>query len=114
MCWDATLHQDGRIRECKAVDLSNGGTKIRIDVRLPINSCVVLVIDRLGQFPGEVRWQDKNFAGISFLQDQVHDGFGENRPGQAAPCSPVPGHAGSQTPAILRKGWRCNSPSCRA
>ena len=36
---------------------------------LTINSWVVLLIDRLGSFPGEVRWQDESFAGIQFLQD---------------------------------------------
>jgi len=55
--------------KCKAVDLSDGGAKIRINERLPINSWVALVVERLGIFPGEVRWQDESFAGIHFLQD---------------------------------------------
>jgi hypothetical protein len=67
--WNAKLHQDGCILDCKAVDVSAGGAKIRIDERLPINSWVVLSIDAVGNFPGEVRWQDKSFAGIRFLQD---------------------------------------------
>jgi hypothetical protein len=67
--WDATLHQDGRAWECKVVDVSPGGAKIRIGERLTINSEVMLTIDRRGDFPGEVRWQDGNFAGICFLED---------------------------------------------
>jgi PilZ domain len=66
---DATLQQDGRTWECKAADISPGGVKIRIYERLTINSQVVLTIDRLGNFPGEVRWQDEDFAGIHFLED---------------------------------------------
>jgi predicted LPLAT superfamily acyltransferase len=67
--WDATLHQDGRMMNCKVVDLSDGGAKIRIDQRLASNSWVALVVERLGIFPGEVRWQDERFAGICFMQD---------------------------------------------
>jgi hypothetical protein len=67
--WDARLHQDGRTWECKVVDISPGGAKIRIAERLTINSEVMLTIDRRGDFPGEVRWQEENFAGIRFLED---------------------------------------------
>ena len=67
--WDTELHQEGRIWPCKAVDVSPGGAKIRIDERLAVGSWVVLVIEDLGSFPGEVRWQDESFAGIGFLQD---------------------------------------------
>ena len=67
--WNVKLHQDDRIWECEAVDISPGGVKIRIDERLAINSTFVLAIDRFGRFPGEVRWQNENFAGIRFLED---------------------------------------------
>jgi hypothetical protein len=30
---------------------------------------VLLTIGRIGSFPGEVRWQDENLAGIRFLED---------------------------------------------
>jgi PilZ domain len=67
--WDATLQQDGRTWECKAIEISPGGVRIRIRERLTINSQVMLTIERLGNFPGEVRWQDEDFAGINFLED---------------------------------------------
>jgi hypothetical protein len=67
--WDAKLHQDGRIFECEAFHVSPGGARIRINERLAINSRVVLAINRGGSFPGEVRWQNENFAGIRFLED---------------------------------------------
>ena len=67
--WDAKLHQGGRIWECEAVDACPGGVKIRIEERLAINSRVVLAIDHLGSFQGEVLWQTQEFAGIRFLED---------------------------------------------
>jgi PilZ domain len=67
--WDARLHQDGCTLECKVVDVSPGGAKIRIDERLTIDSRVMLTIARIGDFSGEVRWQDENFAGARFLAD---------------------------------------------
>jgi PilZ domain len=69
LSWNAKLHQDGYIWKCKAVDISPGGVKIQTDERLAINSRVLLTIGRVGSFPGEVRWQDENFAGIRFLED---------------------------------------------
>jgi PilZ domain len=67
--WDASLQQDGRTWECKAVEISPGGARIRIGERLTLNSQVTLRIERFGNFPGEVRWQDEDFAGIDFLED---------------------------------------------
>ena len=67
--WDVMLNQNGRIWKCNAFDISTGGIKIRIAEPLAINTRVVVAIDRAGNFPGEVRWQDKGLAGIAFLED---------------------------------------------
>jgi hypothetical protein len=67
--WNAKLHRDGRILDCKAVDVPSGGVKIRIDEPLAINSRVLLTIDPVGSFPGKVQWQDETFAGIHFLRE---------------------------------------------
>jgi PilZ domain len=67
--WSARLHRDGRVLECAALHISAGGARIRIRERFRIDSTVVLVIDRLGAFPGEIRWQRGNCAGIRFLED---------------------------------------------
>ena len=67
--WDVMLNQNGRMWKCTAFDISPGGIKIRIAQPLPINSRVVIAIDRAGNFPGEVRWQDRGLAGIGFLED---------------------------------------------
>ena len=67
--WDAKLHQGARTFECEALHISPGGARIRINERLAINSRVMLAINRYGSFPGEVRWQNENLAGIRFLED---------------------------------------------
>ena len=67
--WDATLHENDRILRCTACDISAGGAKVRITERLAVNSQVVLTIDRLGSFPGEIRWQNENYVGICFLEE---------------------------------------------
>jgi PilZ domain len=56
--WSATLHRDGRVLECPTLHISAGGARIRTSDRFEINSTVVLVIDRVGAFPGEIRWQE--------------------------------------------------------
>ena len=67
--WSAKLHRDGRVLECLTLHISAGGARIRISERFEINSTVVLVIDRLGAFPGEIRWQEGDHAGVSFMED---------------------------------------------
>ena len=67
--WDVMLNQNGRNWRCQAFDISPGGIKIRIAEPLAINSRVVIAVDRVGNFPGEVRWQNKGIAGIAFLDD---------------------------------------------
>ena len=67
--WSAKLHRDGRVLECQTLHISAGGARIRISERFEINSTVVLVIDRVGAFPGELRWQEGDYAGISFMED---------------------------------------------
>jgi hypothetical protein len=67
--WSARLHRDGRVLECPTLHISAGGARIRISQRFEINSTVVLVIDRVGAFPGEIRWQRGNYVGIRFMED---------------------------------------------
>ena len=67
--WHADLHVGGRSWECKVVDVSPGGVKIMINDALAINSRVIIAIERAGTFPGEVLWQNQEFAGIQFLEE---------------------------------------------
>ena len=66
--WIGKLHRDGCILECEIFDISAEGAKIRGVKHLAINSTVVLEIDRLGMFPGEIRWQAADHTGIGFLE----------------------------------------------
>jgi Bacterial extracellular solute-binding proteins, family 5 Middle/PilZ domain len=63
--WSARLHRDGRVLECQTLHISAGGARIRISERFAINSTVVLVIDRVGVFSGEIRRQEDDYAGVS-------------------------------------------------
>ena len=67
--WSATLHANDRSLACAACDISKGGARIRVAERLAVNSKVVLTIDRLGSFLGEIRWQRENYAAIRFLEE---------------------------------------------
>jgi hypothetical protein len=67
--WSATLHDNDRSLDCAACDISAGGAKIHIGERLTVNSKVLLTIDRIGSFPGEVRWQRDDYAAIRFLEE---------------------------------------------
>ena len=66
--WTAKLHRDGGILECEVFDISAEGAKARIEASPAINSTVVLEIDRLGMFPGEICWHRANQIGIRFLE----------------------------------------------
>src|SRR5262245_16167729 len=50
--WSGRLHRDGRVMECQTIHISAGGARIRISERFAINSTVLLVVDRVGAFPG--------------------------------------------------------------
>jgi hypothetical protein len=104
--WNAKLHQDGRIWKCKAVDISPGGAKVRIDERLTINSWVLLTVDHVGSFPGEVRWQNDNVAGIRFLEDAavVEERLSKHSLGSArCDASPIRGSECDSSPMrVLR------------
>jgi hypothetical protein len=66
--WNGKLHRDGYILECEIFDISAEGAKVRSIEHLAINSTVILEIDRLGMFPGEIRWQPADHTGIRFLE----------------------------------------------
>ena len=67
--WSATLYENDRSLDCAACDISAGGAKIRISERLTVNSKVLLTIDRIGSFLGEIRWQRDDYAAIRVLEE---------------------------------------------
>ncbi|MGH6945353.1 MAG: PilZ domain-containing protein [Geminicoccaceae bacterium] len=66
--WNARLRRDGSIFACEVFDVSSEGAKARIVHAPPIDATVVLEIDRLGMFCGEIRWRTANQIGIRFLE----------------------------------------------
>jgi hypothetical protein len=54
-------------RECQLIDMSQGGAKIRSNLRLEIADRVRLEIDGLGILSGVVRWVRDGHAGIAFV-----------------------------------------------
>jgi hypothetical protein len=75
------LYQRGKVVECVVNNLSAGGAGLIFEVRLlhqedmevKVGAMVTLTIDRYGDLPGTIAWNDGQYAGIQFLQepDQV-------------------------------------------
>ena len=65
----AKLHYDGVIWDCEVLDVSDNGAGVRVAYSLLIGAAVMLKINRLGVFPGKVRWQSGDRVGIQFLED---------------------------------------------
>ena len=66
--WSGRLHRDGVVLECEIFDVSAEGAKARVAVHMAVKATVVLEIDRLGMFAGEIRWRTANQIGIRFLE----------------------------------------------
>jgi PilZ domain len=66
--WNGRLHRDGAVLECEVFDISAEGAKARLAMQLAVNATVVLEIDRLGMFAGEIRWRTADQVGIRFLE----------------------------------------------
>jgi hypothetical protein len=66
--WRGRLYRDGSVLECEIFDVSAEGAKARLAGDLPVNATIVLEIDRLGMFPGEIRWHTANEVGVQFLE----------------------------------------------
>jgi hypothetical protein len=66
--WNGRLYRDGDVLECEIVDVSAEGARARLAVRMVVNATVVLEIDRLGMFPGEISWHAANEIGVRFLE----------------------------------------------
>jgi hypothetical protein len=66
--WNGRLHRDGVVLEYEIFNVSAEGAKARLAVHMAVNATVVLEIDRLGMFAGEIRWRTANEIGIRFLE----------------------------------------------
>ena len=68
--WNAALRCGDTTSDCQVLDISAGGSRIRLAEPLPVRSEVVLVVDRVGRVPGQIIWRRGNYAGIQFLEDR--------------------------------------------
>jgi len=57
---------DARETPCKVVDISPSGAQLRIDAPLAAETSVVLYIDGLGRFEGDIAWHRDERCGIRF------------------------------------------------
>ncbi len=68
--WSGELHTGGRGLTCRVQNISAFGAKVRLAEPLTSKvSKVSLRVERYGEFPGEVVWQDGPILGISFDDD---------------------------------------------
>jgi hypothetical protein len=64
----AELSFGGESIECSAIDISEGGAKIRFKSD-PFKK-IILSIPPFGEIEGEVIWKDEEYVGIKFIGDQ--------------------------------------------
>lgn len=64
--FDAVLETAGSREICRLVDISQGGTKIRMEFAPAVGAKIVIDVEGLGAIPGVVRWARKGAVGIVF------------------------------------------------
>ena len=69
VAWSGVLRDDRGAVKFDVLDVSAGGARLRTSRTLRMNTKVMLDIDRVGGFLGEVVWLDPDRAGIRFLED---------------------------------------------
>jgi len=52
----------------EALDISQGGVKIAIEHKLPVDADVVVTLDGFRPLPGIIRWAKEGYCGIGFIQ----------------------------------------------
>src|SRR5579863_10703932 len=72
--WAASLETaQGRV-DCQIVDISPGGSKVRLDKALGPDNPVTLIIGDIGEFHGVVAWEESGHAGIRFTAGDLSNG----------------------------------------
>ncbi len=61
------LFSGGEMVDCVVLNISAGGAKVRVLQPLEFDSAVRLRVERFGDFPGVVAWQDGAYIGLQFL-----------------------------------------------
>ena len=70
--WSGRIHAAGRVAECRVLNISAVGAKVRLLESLQHGTQVSLMIDRFGEFPSDVVWQEGEYLGIDF-RDEPED-----------------------------------------
>ncbi|MEM7224642.1 MAG: PilZ domain-containing protein [Pseudomonadota bacterium] len=70
--WSGRIHAAGRVAECRVLNISALGAKVRLLESLQHGTEVSLMIDRFGEFPSDVVWQEGEYLGINF-RDEPED-----------------------------------------
>ena len=70
--WSGRIHAAGRVAECRVLNISAIGAKVRLLESLQHGTQVSLMIDRFGEFPSDVVWQEGEYLGIDF-RDEPED-----------------------------------------
>ena len=63
------VYMDNRPIECRVLDISSGGARIRVDEPFEHDDTFPLMIYRFGEFPTEVAWEKDTDIGVVFIDD---------------------------------------------
>jgi hypothetical protein len=58
--------------ECEVLNISEGGAKVRVNGRAPLDNTVTLSIDELGDFVTEVVWRKDEELGLRFVGESAN------------------------------------------
>lgn len=90
--WQATITTvDDKVFDCEVRDVSLAGTHITTLAPLEIDDEVMLTIDGLGDFAGEVRWKCNENIGLILMvgPDLLLKKFDERNPTKAEQSDPL-------------------------
>ena len=69
--FSARLHVGDKTIDSEIVNISFGGSQIRVGRKLKAGDKVVLEIERFGSFDVEIRWSDGQDVGVRFDEDSA-------------------------------------------
>ena len=70
--WSGKLLYQGQSTDCRILNISLSGAKVRLDKPFNGGPEVILKIDRFSQISGSIIWQDGKHLGIEFLGETEH------------------------------------------
>ena len=67
VAWNATIEAGDDRYQAQVCNVSDGGVLVRCSAPVCIGREVVLIIDALGEFAAEVRWQKESYLGLKLV-----------------------------------------------